>query len=111
MKTNVTKLEEKAIEQFLKETRNSQKSNFVRAVLFGSRSRGEGDENSDVDILIILKTVSPLIKNSVWDLANDVFLEMEIDISPLVMSKAQFQQLRNRERFLAREIDERGIEL
>ena len=111
MKIDITKLEEKAIQRFLKETRNSQKENFVRAVLFGSRSRGEGDEHSDVDILVVLKTVSPTIKNAVWDLANDIFLEMEIDISPLIMSEVQFQQLRNRERFLAREIDERGIEL
>lgn len=77
--------------------------------VFGSRARGEGDESSDLDILVLTTEISRDLKEAIWDLANDLFLETDILLSPLVMSHAEFQTLLARERRLALDIQHEGI--
>ncbi|MFH1653693.1 MAG: nucleotidyltransferase domain-containing protein [Pseudomonadota bacterium] len=80
-------------------------------VLFGSRSRGEGHEDSDVDILIILKKEDHIMKVKIWDHAYKIFDETDIMISPLVLSVEQFEKLLKHERLIALTIRKEGIKL
>lgn len=111
MDLELTPLEKKTLEVFLRGLKACLGSNLQRAILFGSRSRGEGDETSDVDVLVLVNNLTLAVKHQVWDLATDLFLETEINISPLVMTEKQFQSLRERERLIAREIEKSGIAL
>lgn len=77
--------------------------------VFGSRARGEGDESSDVDVLVMTTTMSRLIKETIWDIANDLFLETDVLLSPLVLSQVEFHTLLSRERRLALDIQREGI--
>ncbi|MBI4365940.1 MAG: nucleotidyltransferase domain-containing protein [Deltaproteobacteria bacterium] len=79
--------------------------------LFGSRARGEGNDESDLDVLVLTATVNRTIKETIWDIANDLLLETDVYLSPLVMSVTEFQTLRDRERRLALEIAHDGIPL
>lgn len=54
-------------------------------------------------------TMSRRIKEAIWDIANDLFLETDVLLSPLVLSQAEFQTLLNRERRLALDIQREGI--
>ncbi|MBI4125785.1 MAG: nucleotidyltransferase domain-containing protein [Deltaproteobacteria bacterium] len=84
---------------------------LIKAVLFGSRARGEGHESSDVDILVLVKTMDTSTKHLVWDAAEDIFLETGIDISPLVITQEKFERWRRLERLLPREIEKEGVVL
>ncbi len=77
--------------------------------LFGSRARGEGHEESDLDILVLVEERTSKIRNQILDIADDIYLKFEIDISPLVLSFAQFQTIKQRERLLASEIEHDGL--
>ena len=62
--------------------------------LFGSYARGDYDENSDLDMMIILDTY-----NSYWDelvrtseLASDLSLEYEVTISRTIMTEEKWQK-------------------
>ena len=109
MKNELTKAEDSAVLLFIKNIRKLLGKSFLKAVLFGSRSRGEGNEESDIDILVLIDDVTLKKKHIVWDAAHDILLDTEIYISPLVMSKKQFEQLRNHERMIAKEIDRDGV--
>ncbi len=52
--------------------------------LFGSRARGEGDEDSDVDLYVVIRDVTRAERREVQDLAFDVELEHRVRIAPLV---------------------------
>lgn len=79
--------------------------------LFGSRARGAGDDESDLDVLVLIENPTRAEKNHILDTACDMWLASDIMLSPLVMSREHFQMLIDRERLLAREIQKEGISL
>src|SRR3989338_2418563 len=79
--------------------------------LFGSRARGEGDEESDIDLLLLVKDLGREEKSRILDWACDLSLDTNVRLSPLVMSEDHFRLLVRRERLLAREIQDQGVSL
>lgn len=111
MTPRLTPQEQKAIDEFKKRVLKTLGQQVVSFLMFGSRARGEGTDDSDLDILVLLKEWKRGDHDRVIDMATDLFLEFEINISPLVMSQAQFQELKERELLVAREIEADGYPL
>lgn len=107
----LTPLENEAVSRFVAAVRSKHGPNVVSTVLFGSRVKGEGNEESDIDILVLLKRCDLKIKDSIWDVANDIFLDKWINISPLVLTEDGFKRLLSLERLIAKDIDKDGIPL
>jgi len=103
--------EEKAIASFREEMGRILPSREWSLRLFGSRARGEGDEGSDLDLLVLINNLDAKTKLRVWDAAYRVFDRTEILISPLVLSVEQFEGLRKRERLIALDIEREGVPL
>jgi predicted nucleotidyltransferase len=82
---------------------------LLEARLFGSRARGEGHEESDVDVAIIVAAGGRERRREVHDLAYDLSLEIGVPLAPLVIELPQLEELRARERLLARDLDRDGI--
>ena len=80
-------------------------------VLFGSRARGDADENSDLDILIVINKLTSKEKSDLLDEAFDMALAEEIPLSPLIVSSDWFETLKKRERRLVLDIEKEGISL
>jgi len=57
---------------------------FVDFLLFGSRARGEEEELSDLDILIVIKDLKDKEEHWIWEEAAALSLEHDIVISPIV---------------------------
>lgn len=66
---------------------------LTKVILYGSYARGDYNENSDVDIMV-LTTLSEeeieKIESKVFDLAFDYFMEYQIDISVIVKNDEHF---------------------
>lgn len=77
--------------------------------IFGSRARGEGSEDSDLDILVLLPNEDRQLKTKIWDAAYEVFTTTEVIVSPLVLSHQQYDRLKARERLIAQDIEREGI--
>ncbi|MBI2894244.1 MAG: nucleotidyltransferase domain-containing protein [Deltaproteobacteria bacterium] len=85
---------------------------LVRLVLFGSYARGIVHPESDVDVLVVVSQREPKDGHRAADGAAAVMLRRpDVVLSPLVLSAAELDELRARERLLAREIDRDGIDL
>lgn len=65
-----------------------------KIILYGSYARGDFQENSDVDVMILVK-LSPEkiehIESPIFDLAFDIELEHGIHISPIIKNEDQFE--------------------
>jgi predicted nucleotidyltransferase len=59
--------------------------------LFGSRARGEGRDDSDLDILVAVRDLARQDRLAVIDLAADVGLERGLVLSPLVVDAAAWR--------------------
>jgi predicted nucleotidyltransferase len=84
-------------------------SRSFRLVLYGSRARGDYDRDSDIDVAIIVEGLSRELKDRILDLVIDLETERLQSISSLVLSQADFDELRDRERRIALDIEAEGI--
>ena len=69
-------------------------NDLSKIILYGSYARGDFQENSDVDVMILVK-LSPEqiehVESAVFDLAFDIELEHGIHISPIIKNTDQFE--------------------
>jgi predicted nucleotidyltransferase len=65
----------------------------VRAItLFGSRARGEGRDDSDIDVLVLVAAMSRGERRRVQDIGADLSLASDLVLSPLVADAAGWRQ-------------------
>lgn len=82
-----------------------------RVVLFGSYARGDANEDSDVDVLVVVDGMTDLEIGTAAGEAGPVILRFGVPLSPLPMSTERLESLRQGERLLARVLDEEGVPL
>lgn len=105
----LTGQEQKALSLFKKEVQKICGASGWEIKVFGSRARQEGSENSDVDVLILLSKPDQRKKIAIWDAAYHVFSKTDILVSAHVLSMEQFDQMKKRERLIAKNIERDGF--
>lgn len=80
--------------QFAQNLREILGANLSKVIVYGSYARGDYRDNSDVDVMILVKLREEEIKrieNAVYDLAFDLEMSTGIDISPIIKNEAQYE--------------------
>ena len=98
----------------LQEAQRRISSEFLvdRIILFGSVVRGEADEESDVDLLIVLREPSNyLVRNRISRLLLDINLEYDTNLSGLVVEQLAWDEGLLTVLPIRAEIQEEGIRL
>ncbi|MBU0577903.1 nucleotidyltransferase domain-containing protein [Patescibacteria group bacterium] len=67
--------------------------NLIELKLFGSKARGDARNDSDIDVLVITADGDWRMRDIVYGVVTDIFLEDEIDISPKVINKRNYDYL------------------
>lgn len=109
--SHLTTLEQQALQQFKDAVLQTCAATNVTLTLFGSRARAEGNEDSDIDVLIVIDPYTEARKRAIWTDAYQVSINTAVYISPLVLSREQFDGLRQRERRIALDIARDGVPL
>ena len=79
--------------------------------LFGSRARGEGSEESDLDVLVVVGGLSSAEAREIAQFRGDLLTRHGVLVSPFAVSSERMAELRRRERRIAREIDRDAVPL
>jgi predicted nucleotidyltransferase len=108
---HLTPAEVLALEEFLQQARALLGPDLLEVRLFGSRARGGGGPDSDLDLALVVTSAGRARRYEVYDLAFDVQLRHGVDVAPLVIEQGRLQELRMSERRIARDIDREGIVL
>lgn len=82
--------EREALLKFVSRVKRSLGGNLASIRLYGSKARGEGKIDSDIDVLVAVHRLSSGVKNQAIDAAFDVNLEFGVFISPRVVSTRIF---------------------
>jgi uncharacterized protein len=108
----LTGIEREAIARFKEGVGALPGAAVLRVILFGSRARGEGNEESDLDLAVILAGEEGPYWRQIVDVATELNLEYEyrVRLSPLIVSRAKLVELWDRERSIADAILVEGIE-
>jgi predicted nucleotidyltransferase len=103
-----------ALDRLVALTRALLGARLERIALFGSRARGDAEEDSDIDLLVLVRdepTAGDRTRLSA--LAADLAVETRafLPFSLILMSRARFDELLARERRFARDVQREGIVL
>ncbi len=90
-KSYLAKKDSLALFKFKQGVDKALNKNIVALKLFGSKARGESQKDSDIDVLVVLKNVTPDIKDQVIDIAFEINLEFDVYISPRVIAEDVFK--------------------
>lgn len=106
--------ERAALDALVRRLRQCYADNLLRAVLFGSKSRGDSDEESDIDVLVVMR----LPNDDYWQhrrqlsaMAGDLDLEYNVILSTILADEAEFAEMRRANLLLYRSIQRDGVEL
>ncbi len=84
----------KTIYQFSKQLKKIFGSHLSKVIIYGSYARGDYQDNSDVDVMVLVDLPEIEIRkmeNDVYDIAFEIEMNTGIDISPIIKSKVQYE--------------------
>jgi len=79
---------------FTKQIKDMLGSDLVKVIVYGSYARGDYRENSDVDVMVLVRLSELDIKKiatSIYDMAYDIELEKGVHISVVIKNEEQFE--------------------
>lgn len=111
MTFNLTKNQKAAVLGFLEILQKKYRDKILKVVLFGSVARGKYDEESDIDILVVLKNGSRKLRDEISMASFDLILKNDVILSPLVMDKKTYEWHKKYRDPLYNSIERDGIDL
>jgi len=103
--------ERAALDEFLTRLREQHGNEVVLVSLFGSKVRGDFDEESDIDVLLVVETRNSQLWEDVVEIETELMLKYDSVISSLIMGRDNYEwHLRHRAP-LYRNVERERIEL
>jgi predicted nucleotidyltransferase len=99
------------IEQFANDTKRLLQENLWAEYLFGSYATNRQTPASDIDILIIVKHLTPDLQRQVSGLAADYSLTYNMYISPIVQDRAVWEKNQQYQTLFYQDVVQQGIRL
>ncbi len=90
IRRNLRKEQKAALFTYLRLLQEKYGNKIDQVLLFGSAARGESDEESDLDILIVLKNGNKKLKDEISMASFDLILKNNVILSPIVMDRKSY---------------------
>jgi predicted nucleotidyltransferase len=103
--------EKGALADFLGRVRTLLGEELLDARLFGSRARGEGGEDSDLDVALIVTPRGRELRREIHGLTFDAAYDYGVEVEPLVITEEQLRELRERELSIAAVLEREAVPL
>ncbi len=87
----LSQAETQALQAFTARLRQAFPDQVYQIFLFGSKARGEGNADSDIDVLVITFAEDRSLRHAIIDLASDFSLEYNVLLSPRVISDQRWR--------------------
>ena len=106
---HINKTEETIIDSFVNALQDT--IGPLEIILFGSKARGDYTENSDIDILVILKEYNKTSIDYIYTLVAKVLVEHSVYISVKVWDDNNYQRIKKLNTPFIQKILKEGIRL
>ena len=103
-------IEEEAVLKLKNEFKSFLGNRLTKFILYGSKARGDFNEDSDIDILLVVDNLDLDTKEQLADIIVDMELEYMLPLSVHMRSKAHYEeQIQNRINLYMKNIQKEGI--
>ena len=107
--------ERRALAELVERLRQRYGDDLLRVVLFGSKARGDFDEESDLDVLAVVKHIPDETywrhRNEIIENTYEIELNHDVVFSLLVLDEAEHSRMRQWNLLIDRNIARDGIDL
>jgi len=107
----LTAVEQRALSEFVAQLQEKLNGGLLSVTLFGSRARGMGGPDSDLDVLVVVERDDLAVCRAIRYLAADVWLAHGPFISTRIWSREKMELMEREPTLLARNIQREGINL
>jgi len=99
-----------ALREYVRRIRDELREHIVKVILYGSYARGDYDEESDIDVMVVIDGIDgDTARLRLWDIAADVDLEYLCLIQIVVSTLDEYE--RKGEYSFNRNIRRDGVEV
>ena len=105
----LTENERRAVALFAGRAREFLGENLLDLKIFGSKVRGDFDQESDIDLLLIIKHRDAQIGYELSKIAADLNLEFDCMLSPIIYTENEYRKNCWFETFFTKTLVEEGI--
>lgn len=92
MKKPLTQVEEQALARFRSALQSLLGDNLLSLRLFGSRVRGEGTEESDLDVLVVVQKKDRALCRRIVEESLEADLAFGTNLAPTILSAEEYRQ-------------------
>ncbi|MHB1679229.1 MAG: nucleotidyltransferase domain-containing protein [bacterium] len=89
----------------------SEKIKFYKITLFGSRARGDYNEDSDYDVFIVVDKLTPDVRKYIRSCAWEIEFENEIIINTVIVDEKVLSKMKYDNVNLLKSIEKEGVSL
>jgi predicted nucleotidyltransferase len=107
----LTEVEQRALSEFVTQLQDRLNGGLLSVTLFGSRARGMGGPDSDLDVLVVVERDDLAVRRTIHYLAADIWLVHGTFISARVWSRERMERMEREPTLLSRNIQSDGINL
>jgi len=111
---HLTANERAALVAFVDRLRERYGDDLLHVILFGSKARGDFDDESDLDMLVVMRMRSSDYRecwNEIVNIAWEIELTYGIVTSLIIKDEVGYANMRDHRLLLARNIEQDGVEL
>lgn len=105
----LTVKEKRIVEAFKKRVEERYPGELVRVTLFGSKARGDAGKESDIDLLVVIRSEDWKLGDRIRELGYLLELEHGLILSIQVMSEQHLKQLKAIHSQFLEEVEREGI--
>lgn len=90
----LTASEQSALQEFVAYLQKHLPNKVKRVALFGSKARGDSGQDSDLDVLVILRDEDRQLRREILLQAARLSLKYDVLLSPRVIGEERWEQMR-----------------
>jgi len=103
--------ERQAVEEYLQRLLSEYGSHIREVILFGSKARGEGDSESDIDIMVLVDSDDWRLHKEMGNIGAEIDLKYDVVLMDFFIGPKRFQVMQELKEPLYQEVKRDGIEL
>jgi predicted nucleotidyltransferase len=89
----LSEVERAAVQDFLSRVYATHRGQVQRAMLFGSKARGEATADSDIDVLLIVADETWQLRDEICGISADVSLKHDVLLDARVIGEARWEYM------------------
>jgi predicted nucleotidyltransferase len=108
---HLTSREKAALSDFVARLREKYADEIVLVVLFGSKVRGDFDEESDLDVLVVIESDGWRFHRDISFVGSRVSLDYNVNVSPKALTQTHYRNLQELRTPFFESVQAEGVEL